>query len=371
MMPIFSNVNYASRDEALVQPTGVMKLVYCADCDHFYNSAFDPHLLEYGEAYENSLHFSGTFVNFARDLATSLIERYAVRDKRVLDIGCGKGDFLRLICELGGNEGFGFDPSYAEDRTSGSEVGHLHFYAQPFDARWAGIDPDLVTCRQVLEHLIDPVAFLTELRQSLSGSVGTVFYFEVPNVLFTVRQMGIWDLIYEHCQYFSAGSLVRLFQSCGFHVENCQELFDGQYLGLEARIAEDEAVITDRSSSEVDILALAQDFPRRYAETIEHWRKVLAEETGRRPGVVWGAGSKGASFLNLLRPPGQRIAALVDQNPHKQGRYLCGTGHLIVSPESLPDIDPGAVFVMNPIYEAEIRSKLDELGLAARLIKVQ
>ena len=71
--------------------------------------------MEYTQSYENSLHFSPGFQKFAADLADRLITRYNLRGKDVIDIGCGKGDFLKLICARGGNRGVGFDPSYVPD----------------------------------------------------------------------------------------------------------------------------------------------------------------------------------------------------------------------------------------------------------------
>ena len=32
-------------------------------------------------------------------------ERYGLRKKRILEIGCGKGEFLEQICEMGDNQG--------------------------------------------------------------------------------------------------------------------------------------------------------------------------------------------------------------------------------------------------------------------------
>ena len=66
------------------------------------------------------------------------------------------------------------------------------------DARGA----DFVCCRHVLEHLPDPMALLGQLRESLDFRDDTVVFFEVPNGLFTLDRLGIWDIIHEHVSYF-------------------------------------------------------------------------------------------------------------------------------------------------------------------------
>jgi len=82
--------------------------------------------------------------------------------------------------------------------------------------------------------------------------------------------------------------------------------------------------------------------------------------------VVWGAGSKGVSFLNALKD--LQIEYVVDINPRKQGMYIPGTGQQIVRPEFLRDYQPDVIVVMNPVYRREIRKLTKKLGLTAKLI---
>jgi hypothetical protein len=76
---------------------------------------------------------------------------------------------------------------------------------------------------------------------------------------------------------------------------------------------------------------LAASFSKRFCDLLDRWRVELAQVTQKGPAVVWGAGSKGVTFVNLMQV-GERIAALVDINPHKQGLYVPGTGHPVICP---------------------------------------
>jgi hypothetical protein len=87
--------------------------------------------------------------------------------------------------------------------------------------------------------------------------------------------------------------------------------------------------------------------------------------------VVWGAGAKGASFVQMVDANASRIAAVVDLNPAKQGRHLGGSGHQVVSPEAAGALGPATVLVMNPAYEAEIGDYLRGHGWRAELIVVR
>ena len=45
-----------------------------------------------------------------------------MHNKNIIEIGCGSGEFIKLLCELGNNKGIGFDPSYKEDRNKSDKV---------------------------------------------------------------------------------------------------------------------------------------------------------------------------------------------------------------------------------------------------------
>ena len=78
--------------------------------------------------------------------------------------------------------------------------------------------------------------------------------------------------------------------------------------------------------------------------------------------MIWGSGSKGVSFLSNLGLHDE-ISAAVDINPHKWGKFMVGSGHRIISPAELVDVQPSLVIVMNPIYVDEIADSLRELGV--------
>ena len=84
--------------------------------------------------------------------------------------------------------------------------------------------------------------------------------------------------------------------------------------------------------------------------------------------AIWGAGAKGATFCNVVDPDCKWIRFVVDITPEKQGKFIPGTGHPIVSYMALKDVD--TVLLMNPNYHDENQLMLDEAGIEARLIDV-
>ncbi len=364
-LPVLCNIQLETREEALSQATGIMHLEYCADCSHIFNSAFDESLLSYSETYDNSLHFSGTFSRFARNLAGRLVEDHDLHEKKILDIGCGKGDFLALICELGVNTGFGFDKSYEEGRAKIPDKGSVTYFPEYFSKEHAHLAPDFASCRHVLEHVPNPRQFLAEIVDALRDSPGCRVYFEVPNALYTFRDLGIWDLIYEHCHYFTARSLSTALESAGVAVGEIHECYGGQFLGLEGQV--NGGVVAGRVLENFlpsEVTTIIRGFRHGFTKKITKWRDEI--ETLEDRAVVWGGGSKGVTFLSLTADS-ERIAGVVDINPHKQHRYVPVSGFEILAPEDLKRIRPKHILVMNPLYEQEIQQSVRDLGLDAEV----
>jgi SAM-dependent methyltransferase len=363
-IPVYCNVLMPTREEAVNVPRGDMQLGFCRDCGHVYNLVFNPELTRYTQAYENSLHFSPRFQEYAECLAKGLIERYEVHNKDVIEIGCGKGEFLELLCKIGDNRGIGFDASYVPDHSANAEKRKFRVIQDFYLEHHAVYKADFICCRHVLEHIQSPSDFLMSVRKSIGDRMKTVVYFEVPNVLYTLRDLGIWDLIYEHCSYFSSSSLSRLFGLCGFSVHRLSEFYDGQFLGIEASPLTGVAKTTwDHNDEIAKLSALVKVFSVEYRDKVARWRRVLEQMAvaGKRA-VVWGGGSKGIMFLNALEIKHQ-IQYIVDINPRKQGMYTAGMGQKVVAPEFLRRYRADIVIVMNPIYENEVRHIVENLGL--------
>ena len=112
----------------------------------------------------------------------------------------------------------------------------------------------------------------------------------------------------------------------------------------------------------------AQRFSSGIGRKLDLWRQEITRmaEEGMRP-VIWGSGSKCVSFMTTLGI-GEEIAAVVDINPHRHGRYLPGVGKEVMPPERLVDVDPGVVIVMNQMYLGEIADSLRNMCLQPELV---
>jgi SAM-dependent methyltransferase len=368
-VPVMCGVLWDTRDEAAAAARGDIELVACPRCSMLRNVAFDEALVDYEGSYDNSLHFSPTFQRYADDLARRLVERYGIRDGDVVEIGSGKGDFLRALCDLGDNRGWGYDPTYTGEQAGRDDK--VTFIADYFTGDMAVV-PDLVCSRHVLEHLVDPAPLFDSVRRSAESS--TILYVEVPDAAYVLTPAGLWDLIYPHVGYYTAAALRHLVTRSGFEPLEVATSFGNQYLWLEGRATGTSAAairVPEPPKDEVDAtLALADGFAELHRKTIAGWADELAEANRTRQHVaLWGAGTKGVTFLNVV-PGADAVHAVVDVNPRKHGRFIPGTGHEVVGPDALVADPPDVVLVMNSVYEDEIRSTLAGLGLASTTVTV-
>lgn len=372
-VPAHSCLLLSTRTEAARYPRGRIELAFCRSCGFITNSAFDQRLNEYSTRYEETQAFSPRFQQFARELAAEWVEKYDLYGRCILEIGCGKGEFLTMMCEEGAGQGIGIDPGTHPERIESPAADRLTWIQDLYSERYGFLAADAIVCRHTLEH-IQPVAdFLRTIRRAIGRQYDTVVLFELPDVMRVLREVAFWDVYYEHCSYFSAGSLARLFRATGFEILELRLDYDDQYLIVEARPVPErqgsgEPLPIEETVAELE--AAVDGFELGYRDTVERWHAELqaVSEAGGRA-VIWGAGSKGVAYLTALARCGA-IEFAVDINPYKHGMYMAGTGQRIVSPVFLKDYEPDLVVVMNPVYVDEIAESLRSLDLEPRLVAV-
>lgn len=368
-VPVHSVLLFHSKELALNYPKGNIELGFCQECGFIANIAFDPAKLEYSQQYEETQSFSPTFRDFHARLAKDLIDRYNLHHKKIIEIGCGKGEFLTLLCEMGGNTGVGFDPAYVSGRANPKLETQTTFITDFYSEKYSDYYGDFYCCKMTLEHIHKTADFLNTIRHSIGDRPEALVFFQVPDTMRVLQDLAFWDIYYEHCSYFTARSLERLFQSCGFKVTDLWKDYDDQYLMITAvpDVVPGEKIY---KAEDQELLETIVYFSYVQRQRIEMWKLILQEyqRMGRRV-VLWGASSKAVAFLTTLGVQ-EEIEYAVDINPYKQGTFLAGTGQQIVSPQFLKEYRPDIVIVMNPIYRDEIRRDLELFGVKPALLTI-
>jgi len=358
-VPVANSMMFASATAATEAGQGRLELRQCTRCGFAQNASFDLSLVDYSAGYEDTQAHSARYLDYANSLIADLVTRHGLEGASTLEIGCGKADFLRLVCAATGGPGIGIDPALAPGAIDDEGL-DLTLLDRAYGPDDAALTADLIVCRHTLEHIPDVARFLTMTRHNLASRPDAVLLLEVPDTERILREGAFWDLYYEHCSYFDAASLTDLVARVGFDVIDTRLVYDGQYLVLEARVGTGPArpeIATAPDPTATDA----------FIHAVERWTTELggrfaeAAATGRRT-ALWGAGSKAVGLLTMLQP-GAVVPYVVDINPRKTGGHLAGTGHRVAAPEELATDPVDEVIVLNPIYLEEIRSQIAGLGV--------
>jgi SAM-dependent methyltransferase len=361
--PVHQNMLFPSAETARAMNRGSLDMRLCTECGFVFNAAFDPALMDYGPAYENSQDCSPAFDAYLDELVELLVRGHGLTTGRVVEVGCGKGVFLRKLLAHPDNhcEAVGYDPSYLGPERPRERARLVKDFYTPATA----VPADAVVCRHVIEHIPEPLGLLRTVRAGVGDSGVTRVFFETPCVEWILRNRVLWDFFYEHCSIFTAGSLALALENAGFEVSAVRHVFGGQYLWAEGSSG---PARKSRSKDSSEMRSLARAFATDERERVARWNALLEEHSSRGPVFAWGAGAKGVTFCNLVDPDKDRLAGVVDVNPSKQGKYLPGTGHPIVSPGRAVATGAAAFLLFNPNYAAEVRSELQRLGSSAVVV---
>jgi hypothetical protein len=239
---------------------------------------------------------------------------YVVAIKDCVEIGCGEGEYLKLLHELDVNVcGYDdIDSACLLDKLYGCTF--LFYY---------------------LEHMPYPKSFMEIVYENTKPN-GLV-YIEVPNYDYIVSH-GIWlEFTKDHRFYYGKRSMTYLLSSCGFEIEELDNYTD-DCLTVVARKPKDCGTL-DKMKERME-----QDI-KRFNEVTKGFGKYN----------VYGAGRHSLMMLSKAQVKPQRI---FDSNPAKVGSKIGGVTieHGDNAVNSVSMFEP--IIIMCAGYNAEVKEKL-------------
>ena len=369
-VPIVANARCETELGARAVQRGTVALVSCSGCGFVWNAAFDPSLVAYDLDYESDQSQSETFLSHMNAIADRVLAALPGEGATILEIGCGQAAFLKLLAQRAGSHRLvlhGIDPSYRGDVSSSDAVIWRRFMDEDFIAE-TGLKYEIIIARHVIEHIPDPVGFLSLIQQALAACNRPVrLFLETPCFEWIAKNRVLQDVFYEHVNYFTADTLSRALSRGGFRSVEICHVFDGQYLWA-STLAAGEGRCPPEEDKIDGALQMANAYGMSVVGELARWRGLLGD---RRKTAVWGAGAKGVTFAQLIDPHRLWIDCLIDVNPEKQGTFAPGSGHPIIAPSEAARREIQRIVVMNPKYAGEIRAYLDAAGWNAMLAQEQ
>ena len=281
--------------------------------------------------------FSAEMQEFRRIQFTEFVQKYHLKYKKIIEIGCGHGEYLTIMQQCGVSA-YGLE--YGDDSVkycirNGLKVSKGFVHNSHQNLRNAKFDAFFIM--NFLEHLPDPNSFLKGIAYNLvDGGIGLV---EVPNFDMIIRNQLFSEFIPDHLFYFTKDTLCTTLHQNGFDILNCEEIWHDYIIS---------AIVKKRDKLNLD----------QFAETQTNLKNKLDVYIGRFPDkkvAIWGAGHQALSIISQLQLSG-KIQYVIDSAIFKQGKFTPVTHIPIVSPDTLNSNPVDAVIVMTAGYSDEVVS---------------
>jgi SAM-dependent methyltransferase len=228
-----SSFSYSSRKSPELMHYALLE---CLDCRSLFTET-TPEAEALNKSYASASFDSHIESQFAAKTYCKYLNKFnLIRDKRILDIGCGDGTFLELSKNLGAKSVHGVEPSRSAIN-SASEVKDSIECIPIEEVNYLN-EFDLCTCFQTLEHVKNPMATISKMIESVSsnGHIAVVCH---NRFAFINRILGpkspIFDI--EHLQMFSAEGLSKLFENSKLSVVVATQIINIYPLGYWLRLA--------------------------------------------------------------------------------------------------------------------------------------
>lgn len=262
----------------------------------------------------------------------------------LLDIGCGNGAFMRAFgarqpawtmtgCELDDRNQLAVEaiPGVAK-----LHVGPLTALGQQFD---------LVVLVHALEHMVNPVAFLSTIRPVMGP--GASLLIQVPDLIRSPFDL----LIADHCTHFTSKTLVDVVTRAGFVVERLADDCVDKELTLLCRVLSES---TDAGPAPFSACGLTA------AQAHLAWLGDIAEQGQALSGrvAVFGSSIAATWLASLL---GDRLECFVDEDPGRVERSHLGRP--ILRPDQTP-LNLPVLVPLRPELARSVTARLSATGLA-------
>lgn len=358
-----------TREAALAAATYPLELNRCSTCGHFQlGHAVAPELL-YATNYTYLSGIGPSFVKHFGEYATWAAEKTGVgTGSLVVDVGSNDGTCLKAFQALGATV-CGVDPASLAARIAnenGVETINGFFDADAVAQiiRRHG-EADFITSHNVLAHVDDLAAVFANIHALLKD--GGHFAFEV-GYFREVLRTGCFDTTYhEHLDYHHAAPLARHLTAIGFDlVELDINAIQGGSLRLLLRKTGKGEILPAAAQflgEERESVLYNPDFLASWKSHIEHqmseFHRILRGHADRGATIVaYGAPTKAVLLMKMAGLGCDEVMFVLEDNVHKAGRFLPGTGVAINSTSVLDDTKPDVIVIFAWNFADDIMDKL-------------
>jgi 2-polyprenyl-3-methyl-5-hydroxy-6-metoxy-1,4-benzoquinol methylase len=283
--------------------------------------------------------FSDEMKAFRLKQFEEIIQKYSLKNKKIIEIGCGKGEYLSLMNKLDVDV-CGIE--YAQEsvdycKASGLDVAKMYIENENNIITEAPIDAFFIL--NFFEHLPDPNSTLRALYKNLTDDgIGIV---EVPNFNMILQNNLFSEFISDHLFYFTKETLNTTLELNGFEIVECKEIWYDYIISV---------IVKKRKKLDISHF-------KNYQDKLKKEIKDYIARFGSGNVAVYGAGHQAMAIISLTNIKDD-IKYVIDDAHFKQNKYTPATHIPIVSRDTLITNCVPAIIVMAASYSDEVVSKL-------------
>ena len=363
-MPVFDNVLCTTQTMAKEVVRGTQDLALCYNCGFLFNCKFESKKVIYGKDYHAERGKSHYFSTHIKDVAQWLNEEVSLKNKAVLEVACGDGEFLNEVLQYQPKRCIGVDPSSTEIQSE-----HIRIFSALFNEQFLTAHPektDILINRHMVEHLEYPLQMFKVFSQAVD--IGNYMYLETPRLDWILKNHVFYDFPYEHCSYFSDSLMARMLLAAGFEIQSEKHTYAGQYFSILAQKTTEPRPLNTVDIKDIQITLQHLEETKKLLKASEE-RLVSELSFGSKNNAfyLWGGSAKGVMCCNLLNTP---VQACIDKNPLKQGEYIPGTGTPVIAPTEICIEEAETILVENDVYLDEITAEAHQIEPRIRVLSI-
>jgi len=350
-----------------------LNLNFCPNCGLVQtDSVIEPDILFKDYRYISSIGLQKHFDSVAQ----LMDDKYVLKDKKILEIGCNDGVLLEPMKKLGA-DCLGIDPAknivkLARDR--GLDVICDYFNYKKAKKLKFKNKFDIIVSNNTFAHIIDIRSVMKGIEYSLK--TGGHFIFEV-HYLKSLIEDTQWDNIYhEHIYYYSLTALDYFAKEFGLKIVEFEEIpihCGSIRVNIEKRGIYRKFIIPNFDKVQMQIekekkLGLYNvdyflHFKNRMKKQIKNFREMLDDINREHRIIGYGASGRANMFCNIVKLTSDDVEYIIDESPERYGRYIANTDIPIYSKEKLETEDKEIyIVIMAWNYQDMIIEKLKKMG---------
>lgn len=265
------------------------------------------------------------------------ISRYNLKDKKIIEIGTGCGEFLEIMNRTG-VKAYGLEHlNESVNICLEKKIEVYKGFVEDENYKIKNAPYDAFFIMNFLEHIPNPNKFLMGISNNLKDdAIGLI---EVPNVDMILEKLMFSEFISDHLMYFTRDTLSFLLKKNGFEVMEIEDVWHDYVISIIVKkknrlelkeFNTQQSIISNEINSFID-------------ENLLKGRKV----------AVWGAGHQSLAVMAMTNLS-QKIEFVIDSAKFKQEKYTPSTHVKVVAPSILKEVKIGAILVMAASYSDEV-----------------